>query len=397
MLEYYKNVAEKTIDVNEDLNTRLTKAAAYRAEYEELMNTKRLRGLTATETKWAQTLKNNIEYYDSLRDQEFENLKTRLNLQEISEEEYYAQLTVLRDTYFKEGSSEWAKYTIEISQYNLKSIEEQKKNLINIFDEINAKYDESINALLKKQENAYNKFVGISDIYNKISINGAKKGETYNWLQLSNIDQELYELKNYSEAITRLKEKTDSIFDNMDLDKNTSDKMKALFLDQIAKLNVTEATGFSNYLLNINESRLSDYLGKWVEKINLSDFMSKNLYSDQANNLIKSYTQEMSDTFTAELNEKFSSIPDSFFESGSLSAEQFKNGFVNAIDEVMIDLSNEITRKINSLLPDVSLGQNSKNIVNNSNYNIYGAVQPAQTALELYKQEAKRRMLVGDN
>ena len=396
MIEYYKNVAEKTVDINEDLNTRLIKAAAFRAEYEELMNTKRQRELTTAENKTAQRLKSNIDYYESLRDKEFENLKTRFQLQQISEEEYYTQLAALRDIYFEQGSSEWAKYTIEITKYNSKIIEEQKKTLISMIDEINSEYDECINSLISKQDNMYNKLMGISDIYNKISINGAKDGESYTWLQLSNIDAELAALKNYNDALISAQEKTNSIFDSMDLDKDTINKMKSLFFEQLAELNIADATGFSNYLSNMDTSKLSDYLNKWVEKINLSNIISKNLYSDEANNLINAYTQDISTALNNGLDSIFSSLPETFYANGSLSAEQFKEGFLESFSDAISEIFNEINKNISPLISDISLGQNTKSVVNNSNYNIYGASNPAQTLLEIQKQDTRRKMLVGD-
>ena len=396
MIEYYKKAADQTTEIYEDLNTRLMNYAAYRTEYEELMNTKKLRSLYSNESKRLQILKSNLDYYDSLRDQDFERLKTSLDLKLISEEEYYTRLADLRDTYFEKGSNEWAKYTIQITKYNSEIIEEQKEQLINMFENVNSEYLESFNALISKQENMKDKLMGISDIYNKISINGAKDGESYTWLQLSNIDTELEALKNYNDALLNVQEKVNSIFDTMDLDEKTIQKMQSMFFEQLAELNIQDATGFSNYLSNMDTARLSDYLTKWVEKINLSDAISKKLYSDEADNLFNAYVQDISETFESGMEEIFSSVPNSFFETGSLSAYQFGNGFLDVIDDIMTNISNEIIKKRELLIPDFSYGQSSNNIVNNSNYNIYGAYDMAQTILELQRIEKRNRMLVGD-
>ena len=396
MIEYYKKAADQTTEIYEDLNTRLMNYAAYRTEYEELMNTKKLRGLYSNESKRLQILKSNLDYYDSLRDQDFERLKNSLDLKLISEEEYYTRLADLRDTYFEKGSNEWAKYTIQITKYNSEIIEEQKEKLINMFENVNSEYLESFNALISKQENMKDKLMGISDIYNKISINGAKDGESYTWLQLSNIDTELEALKNYNDALLNVQEKVNSIFDTMDLDEKTIQKMQSMFFEQLAELNIQDATGFSNYLSNMDTTRLSDYLTKWVEKINLSDAISKKLYSDEADNLFNAYVQDISETFESGMEKIFSSVPNSFFETGSLSAYQFGNGFLDVIDDIMTNISNEIIKKRELLIPDFSYGQSSNNIVNNSNYNIYGAYDMAQTILELQRIEKRNRMLVGD-
>lgn len=48
----------------------------------------------------------------------FSDLKFALDMQYITETEYYKKLAILRDTYYKSDSSEWQRYTLEIKQYN---------------------------------------------------------------------------------------------------------------------------------------------------------------------------------------------------------------------------------------------------------------------------------------
>ena len=143
-----EEIAKKVIKTDEDLTTRLNKSAAYRAEYDSLMNTKRVRSLTEAENYWARILKSNIDYYDDLRDKEFKNLEIRLKSGEISEMEYYENLASLRDMYFEKGTDGWAKYTIEISEYNKKVIDGQKEMLESIGEENSKRLDN----ILKKQE-----------------------------------------------------------------------------------------------------------------------------------------------------------------------------------------------------------------------------------------------------
>ena len=70
-----EKIAKKIIKTDDDLTTRLNKAAAYRAEYDELMSIKKVRSLTRAESNWGRILKSNIDYYDDLRDEEFKNLE----------------------------------------------------------------------------------------------------------------------------------------------------------------------------------------------------------------------------------------------------------------------------------------------------------------------------------
>lgn len=392
-----EEIAKKVIKTDEALTKRLNKYAAFRAEYDELMNTKRVRSLTKAENNLARILKSNIDYYDELRDEEFRNLEVRLKSGEISEAEYYNQISALRDAYFEKGSEGWAKYTIKISEYNKKVIDNQKEDIKEMLEGVEDEYSKSLDNILKNQEKTYNKLYGISDVYNRISINGAKEGETYSWLQLSNIDAEIEAIKNYNDSVIKAKKRTDEVFDSLGMDSEKNRKAKELFFSQLSELSIPEATGFSNYLTNISDKKLTDYLSKWVTKIDLSEVISKNLYVGEVETVMEGYATGISNAFSENLADGLSKIPDTFFENGSESANQFKNGFIAAVDEIVLDISEEVSKKVKAIFPDITAGGiSSVNNNSNYNYNIYEAVNPKTTALEIYKQEALKRMLVGE-
>ncbi len=49
---------------------------------------------------------------------QFQDLKFALDMEYITEAEYYKRLAALRDKYFEAGSTEWQQYTVQIKQYN---------------------------------------------------------------------------------------------------------------------------------------------------------------------------------------------------------------------------------------------------------------------------------------
>lgn len=58
---------------------------------------------------------------------EFSDLKYARDMEYITEAEYYKRLAALRNKYYKEGSSEYQQYTLEIKQHNDKLKEEETK------------------------------------------------------------------------------------------------------------------------------------------------------------------------------------------------------------------------------------------------------------------------------
>lgn len=341
--------------------------------------------------------------YKSLRDKEFNDLKIQLASKEISEEDYYSRLAGLRDAYFDEGSNEWAKYTLQIAKYNQRVVEQQQTIIDKMTDSVRAaadetaeRYNESFNKLLNKENSLKNKLQNISRIYDTIEIGNSGK-DSYRWLQLSDINSELELLKNYNANFIEAKKKLDGIFDSFGFDKKKTAKLKSDFIEEIAGMNIGDATYFTKYLTNISSDRLTDYISKWAEKNELESLIPSEIYKEESEQLAEQYAADMSESFTKSLEECFGEIPDSFFESGSKSALQFKEGFTEALDGVINDISTEINRRIAKISPNINVSGENGQVSNYSNYyNIYGSGDPYQSAIEIYKQDIKKRMLTGE-
>lgn len=392
--EAFENVEKDNSKVTKTICDNAKKAADYQSEYDALMNQKRFRTLSTYENKRARILKSNIDYYKTLREDEFNDIKAKLELGEISNEEYYSQLTSLRDAYFQKGSDEWNKYTLEIIKYNKDVVSEQQKEIEEMLTGIEDKYSQSYENILSKQSSMRKKLDNGLPIYETVYFDMGKDKES-EWLRLSNIDEDLRILKNYNNSLLGAKEKVNSIFESMGMDDEKTANMQSKFFEQLTRLNIREGTAFANHISFQSDEDLTSFITKWVEKVDLTEAISKNLYADESQRLMENYATDLSSSFINTLSENFGNIPDTFFQNGQASALEFKNGFLSAVDEAINGINIELNNKISALMPDLSVLSQGNSVTNNSSYNIYGAISPAETALEIYKQDEKKKMLIG--
>ncbi len=390
----FSDIEEKSKKASQGTISSWKMTSDYQAEYDELLNQKKFRTLSDYENKRLKILKNGIDFYKNLRDMEFDDIKTKLALEEISNEEYYSALAILRDKYFETGSKKWNQYTLEIAKYNKQVISEQEKEIEEMLNGIEEKYSKSYSNILGKQNEIKEKLDDDLKIYETVQFS-LGEGKESEWLRLSNIDEDLQILKRYNNSLIGAKEKVNEIFDGMGIGEDKASQMKSHFFEQITELSVGKATAFANHIINQPDDKLQAFIEKWVEKVDLAEAISKNLYADESEQLLKNYASDMSQAFSETLNEKFGEIPASFFVNGKKSALEFKDGFMSVIDEAINGISSELSLKISELMPDLKVISQGDNVTNNSNYNIYGADSPTQTALEIFKQEEKKKMLVG--
>ena len=276
--EAYSHIKEKSTDTSKQLCENAKKTANYQAQYDALMNQKRIRTLSTAENKRARILKSNIDYYKNLRDSEFEDIKIQYELGEISADEYYSSLSSLRDAYFKKGSEDWNKYTLDIIKYNREAVNEQEKELLDLLSDIEDKYSDSYSNLLKNQSSMKEKLdKNLGSIYETVYFDMGN-GKESEWLRLANIDEDLEVLRQYNNALISAKKKTNAIFDGLGLDEEKNASMKSSFFEQIASLSIGKGIAFSNHINNRSDEELTEFISKWVEKTDLSEAITKNLY-----------------------------------------------------------------------------------------------------------------------
>lgn len=336
---------------------------------------------------------------------EYSQLKNSLDLGLISHEEYYLKLREYRDKYFSVGSEEWEEYTIDILKYCKDTSEElakvQKKAILSVFEEMSSQVDESYEELLKTCEKMENKLKNYGSLYSEKSFTSPAGGNTYSWLALSDIQGEIKTLENYNNALSATKELLYKVFPTSGegLSKESADKNKQYikeFFSLLSDMSVEEGLTFSAFLNRMPSESAGEYLTAWSKKQNLAREISKNLYSDEAMEIYNTNIEHMAGDMISKLEESFGDLPDNFFDEGVAAALGFGEGFIQSIESVFNTIRSRINAGLSTFTPSLSSVTGSSIVTNSTSYNIYGNDSAKSTALEIYKQDTLKRMLVGE-
>lgn len=338
---------------------------------------------------------------------EYTQLKNSLELGLISQGEYYLKLKEYRDKYFSVGSEEWEEYTLDILKYCKNTSEEiakvQKNAILSVFKEMSNKIDESYEDLIKTQETMEKKLKNYGSLYTEKSYTSKSSGNTYSWLALSDIKNEIKILENYNNALADVKELLYKVFptDADGISKEAADINKQYikdFFESLSDMSVEEGLTFSSFLSRLPEEDVSDYLSSWARKQDIAKEISKNLYSDEARDIYNKNIEGMASDMISKLEESFGDLPDNFFDEGVASALGFGEGFIQSIESVFNSIRSKIDEGMRELTPssDFLTGGGSSVVSNSTSYNIYGSSSAKSTALEIYKQDTLKRMLVGE-
>ncbi|MBQ7794708.1 MAG: phage tail tape measure protein, partial [Clostridia bacterium] len=112
------------------------------------------------------------ERQEAIAKRMIDSLKNSLTLGVITEEQYYSQLAQLRDAYFKEGSEDWEKYSLDILKYSIDSAEEQKEALSDIYESILSDTQQKLEAVKAAQERMSESLSGMSNGFGTITYKG---------------------------------------------------------------------------------------------------------------------------------------------------------------------------------------------------------------------------------
>lgn len=305
----------------------------------------------------------------------FNSMKKRLdserNLNLISEEEYYKNLASLRDSYFAVGTEGWHKYTAEIYKHNRELSEKQQKELENqrraaesAYNDIVDFADKKIGAVIKKQQSLSENFSSFGPLFNNGTIRAG--GETIKFYSgLADIEKQTADMTKYAERLRWLKDKLAK--------SGIGEAAAASFFDNIISRSATDGDKTFYALEHADEGKLFDYFRAYEQNLNLADAYSKEFTSDDMDEALGDTAEYMKQRLT----EAGFEIPEEFFNSGTLSAQNFGEGFSTRLDAELEKIKERIESFNASLAVTgqtaggVSYDNSVKNVYNNT-YSING-------------------------
>lgn len=309
----------------------------------------------------------------------FNSMKKRLdserNLNLISEEEYYKNLASLRDSYFAVGTEGWHKYTAEIYKHNQelsekqqkeleKQLENQRKAAESAYNDIVDFADKKIGAVIKKQQSLSENFSSFGPLFNNGTIRAG--GETIKFYSgLADIEKQTADMTKYAERLRWLKDKLAK--------SGIGENAAASFFDNIISRSATDGDKTFYALEHADEGKLFDYFRAYEQNLNLADAYSKEFTSDDMDEALGDTAEYMKQRLT----EAGFEIPEEFFNSGTLSAQNFGEGFSTRLDAELEKIKERIESFNASLAVTgqtaggVSYDNSVKNIYNNT-YSING-------------------------
>ncbi len=272
------------------------------------------------------------------RERQLKNLKNALELELITEQEYYEKLKAFRDSSLRQGSDEWYKCTEEIASYNKRmadEIEEQYQKIIELREELakSLKNDEPWFSTSKVR------FKGLGE-------NG--QDLVYTNSELKDFREEILLLENYRDRIKELKALggvPDGVFSD------------------IAKMDAAEGLKFINGILDADDKTREKFLSGYREYENLAQKTALDVMGTLGQDALReegiyiparSGSGTDSRKFEEILTASFEHVPEAYFLLGEQSGQVFGEGFLSKIPEIMENARSYFAVAINEIAEKVS-------------------------------------------
>lgn len=307
----------------------------------------------------------------------FKLVKSELDYQRqldlIDEATYYGNLEILRDKYFSTGSENWVKYTAEIYKYQKQLLENETKNLTEIYDTVADYAEDKFNELIKKQNKFTDKLSGYGGISmkNTVHING--KSDVF--YSTRDLQSDILDIKSFAARLSELSQ----------LLKGSGmapDAVKG-FLDEINSLGVSGGLSYMNYLLAGDRENAVSYARLWAEKRAISESIGSEFYKED----FEAAAEDVAGTLKTALENAGYEIPEGFFESGKISAENFGRAFLAELDDQL----GSIHRRIAEFAGGIALSGGGDVYNTTNQYNI-SASNGTDTIEQIRRYDTVKRL-----
>ncbi len=352
-------------------------------------------------------IKENVFEMEEQMEKAFSELNYKKQMNIVSEADYYKELEVLRDTYLEKGSASWWKYTAKIVEYENGIVENQKKNIEKLTNEISeniedkfddvaknvdsmmkksvSDYESKMKSIEKSKDNLSEKLSSYGGVYGIAKVNVGEEEKTYlengvwkrkeasyTLIDIGDLKSEISFLERYENALNTIKD-----------NKNVTRE----FFDSFKKLSVTDGVKVLESLNALNDEQLKEYMSLWGEKNGISDKISDILY--------KSDEDDAKSELDLRLKEAFGEVDKTFLtENGQKWAESFGDAFKSKINDMMDEVKNIISQKISDIEYSISL-EKEKETSNTLVYNLYGSGETVSEKLKSARAMSELERLRG--
>ncbi len=415
--DFQKNTEKNSIDkmVSSDMGVDLKQEA-----YEAITSVKNVYVVLENLTKNAQ--KNAQNLAKKKQKQALDNLKTSLELELVTEKEYYENLKKYRDENLRQGTDEWYKATKEIAAYNKRLADEAKKAEMKFLEEVSDARRKAV------QEEADRQIAIMTEVFNMEKELGEKlggeKGEwylsqkitfhgmaqnggdiVYRKKALEDFEKEIKLLEKYKESVLAL-EKLGNIPDGV--------------FSEIAAMDTDEALVAMDVLLSVDDAKRQKFIDGYNNKNSLTEKTAAELNPILNKEYLESLGIESAESFnkgffelgTSDkakfiklLEESFENIPEQYYKLGTTAGQRFGESFQEEFGLIMkntkesaLVLASEVASEINFLFEKAENVNNvSSSNVYNTTYSFNAAKETVREQLDAAKNNALLKKLRGGN
>ena len=292
----------------------------------------------------------------------------------LSQQAYYEKLTTLRDKHFAVGSKEWCKYTTEINDYNIAQIKAG-------YDQIYNYAKNKLSSISKEQDALYESLDGYGKLMHTVKIkNYYENGDALYIPELSDIAKTNEFLKEYKDRITAVKERI--------LSSGMEEEAAAKLYGELLSLKPEEASEFAYLLANAGEEEFSKYIRDYTENTHLLKEISQTPFKEE--------WQQAAQEVTDALIRAGFTVPDSFSQIGTASAENFSEEFLRELTVQMESVKDELTTWSFGVVPLSSVYESAgKGGVYSPTYNLYGSGETDIERIQSAKAYSERERMAG--
>lgn len=309
-----------------------------------------------------------------------DQLKYKRDTDIISEDQYYRELEALRDQYFGVGTQQWQKYTAEIYKHQKSVLEDERKYIESMYDEVSEYAQQRLDEVLKKQQRFSDDLKatgGLFDI-NTVTVNGVK----HSYYSMHDLDQDIKNLEIYGSLLEKMRERSANLGIGSDVIES--------FLSGIKQMDFEQASEFLQMLDNSKDEKFASYINSWNRKNAVADSLSAHEYKKEFDDAVN----DVSNTLRTKLEEAGYEIPDGFYVSGSISAQKFGSAFIEELDKQLEQIRTRVADFNSKLSAEVNIGQSAGgNVIynNRTDYNI-SAADSSDTVEQIRRYETVKRL-----